>query len=72
MHNEFTAIIEPADEGGFVAFCVEVPEANGQGETEAEALENLRGSIEFVFEARREDALKELPPSSKQAVISVG
>ncbi len=30
MHNEFTAIIE-RDEDWFIAFCPEVPGANGQG-----------------------------------------
>ncbi|MCZ7578388.1 MAG: type II toxin-antitoxin system HicB family antitoxin [Dehalococcoidia bacterium] len=39
MTNEFTAIVEPADEGGFWAYCPEVPGANGQGETVQEALE---------------------------------
>ncbi|MBI5062827.1 MAG: type II toxin-antitoxin system HicB family antitoxin [Desulfatitalea sp.] len=43
MKAEFTAIIEPAPEGGFWAICPEVPGANGQGETIEDAKNNLRG-----------------------------
>ena len=32
MHNEFTAIIEH-DEDWYVAYCPEIPDANGQGRT---------------------------------------
>ena len=32
MHNEFRAIIE-LDEGWFIAYCPEIPRANGQGRT---------------------------------------
>ena len=33
MKDEFTAVLEQADEGGYFAYCPEVSEANGQGET---------------------------------------
>ncbi|MFQ5616484.1 MAG: type II toxin-antitoxin system HicB family antitoxin [Anaerolineales bacterium] len=32
MHNEFTAIIEQ-DENWHIAYCPEIPGANGQGRT---------------------------------------
>ena len=40
MHNEFTAVVE-RDEKWFVAYCPEIPGANGQGKTKAECLKNL-------------------------------
>lgn len=40
----------------YVAFCPEVPEANGQGRTEEECLESLRQAIFLLMEDRREDA----------------
>ena len=40
MHNEFTTIVE-RDEKWFIAYCPEIPGANGQGETKAEALKGL-------------------------------
>jgi predicted RNase H-like HicB family nuclease len=38
----------------FAAFCPEVPEANGQGRTEEEAVASLRAAIELVFADRRD------------------
>ena len=40
----------------YAAFCPEVPEANGQGTTEEEAVASLRAAIDLVFDDRREDA----------------
>jgi len=40
----------------FVAFCPEMPEANGQGRTQEECIESLRQAILLLAEDRREDA----------------
>jgi predicted RNase H-like HicB family nuclease len=51
--RQFTAVIhrgEPA-EGGFWATCLEVPGANGQGETREEYLQNLRDAIQLMLES---------------------
>ena len=61
MRNEFTAVIEEADEGGYFAYCPEVPEANGQGETKEETLTSLRDAITLVLEERREQCLRGVP-----------
>ncbi|MDI6809910.1 MAG: type II toxin-antitoxin system HicB family antitoxin [Candidatus Eisenbacteria bacterium] len=37
MRNEFTAVVE-RDGRWFVAYCPEIPGANGQGKTKAECL----------------------------------
>jgi predicted RNase H-like HicB family nuclease len=57
MHNEFTAIIEQ-DGGWYIAYCPEIPGANGQGKTEEECLASLRQAIELILEDRRQDALR--------------
>lgn len=54
MTNDFTAVYQPADEGGFVAYAEELPGAITQGETLAEARENLAEAIQLVLEANRE------------------
>lgn len=72
MKAEFTAIIEPAPEGGYWAICPEVPGANGQGETVEEAKNNLREAIEFVLEDRRQDILRGLPEDAIQEKVVVG
>jgi predicted RNase H-like HicB family nuclease len=69
MHNEFTAIIEPAGEW-FIAYCPEIPGANGQGRTSEEARENLGEAITLILEDRREDALRGAPESAiRQTVV---
>jgi predicted RNase H-like HicB family nuclease len=57
MHNEFTAMIEQ-DGDWFVAYCPEIPGANGQGRTRPEARANLGEAIALILEDRREDALQ--------------
>ena len=61
MKAEFTAIIEPAPEGGYWVICLEVFGANGQGETIEEAKDSLRQAIELILEDRRADILRGLP-----------
>ena len=71
MRNEFTAIIEK-DDDWFIAYCPEVPGANGQGKTEDECLENLSEAIGLILEDRRQDAMRGLPPDAKQKTVAVG
>ena len=49
----YTAGLEPAEEGGFVVKCVELPVAT-EGETKDEALANLREAIEGYLEVKLE------------------
>jgi len=56
MRNEFTAIIEREDYW-FVAYCPEIPGANGQGKTLEKCRENLAESIALILEDRRQEAL---------------
>lgn len=72
MKAEFTAIIEPAPEGGYWAICPEVPGANGQGETIEETKNSLRQAIELIFEDRKADILRGLPDDVIQDTVMVG
>jgi predicted RNase H-like HicB family nuclease len=72
MKAEFTAILEPAPEGGFWAICPEVPGANGQGETIEEAKNSLRDAIELILEDRKADILRGLPDDAIQEKVMVG
>ena len=71
MHNEFTAVIE-RDEEWFIAYCPEIPGANGQGLTREECVANLAEAIELILEDRREDALRGLPDDAVREVVSIG
>jgi len=48
MHNEFTAVVE-RDGKWFVAFCPEIPGANGLGKTKAECLKSLAEAIDLIL-----------------------
>jgi predicted RNase H-like HicB family nuclease len=54
MQNEFAAVIE-RDGEWYVAYCPEIPGANGQGRTKDEARENLAEAIALIFGDRFED-----------------
>jgi len=51
MRHEFTGVVEK-DGNWFVAYCPEVPGANGQGATRDEALESLRDAISLILDER--------------------
>ena len=70
MHNEFTAIVE-RDGKWFIAYCPEIPGANGQGKTKEECLVNLRDAIELILEDRRQDGLRGIPQDAERVVVNV-
>jgi len=72
MKGEFTAIIEPAPEGGFWAICPEVPGANGQGETLEQTKESLRQAIEMILDDRTSDILRGLPNDAIRDTVAIG
>jgi predicted RNase H-like HicB family nuclease len=49
MRNEFTAVIE-RDGKWYIAYCPEIPGANGQGLTKDEARDNLGEAIALILE----------------------
>ena len=57
MYNEFMAIIE-RDEDWFIAYCPEIPGANGQGRTIEECKQSLAEAIALILEDCREEALQ--------------
>jgi predicted RNase H-like HicB family nuclease len=70
MVNEFTAIIK-RDGDWHVAYCPEIPGANGQGRTKEETRESLAAAIALILEDRREDALRGLPDDAECEVVRV-
>lgn len=60
MNNDFTAVYQAAEEGGYIAWAEELPGAITQGETLEEARENLAEAIQLVLEANREHSQLEL------------
>lgn len=71
MRNEFTAIIEKDGEW-YIAYCPEIPGANGQGRTREEAKKNLAEAIELILDERRKEGLRGIPEDAEQDVVSIG
>jgi predicted RNase H-like HicB family nuclease len=70
MHNEFTAIIEK-DGDWYIAYCPEVPGANGQGKTIEKCKASLAEAISLILEDRRQDAMRGLPEDAIREVVAV-
>ncbi len=68
--KKLTAIVHRGEpgEGGFWATCLEVPGANGQGETREECLADLKQAIQLLLEAEREEVFR-LDPRAETAEL---
>jgi predicted RNase H-like HicB family nuclease len=71
LRNEFTAIIE-RDGKWFIAYCPEIPGANGQGRTKAEARQSLAEAIALILDDRRRDGLRALPRAAVREKVVIG
>ena len=70
MRNEFTAIIE-RDDQWYIAYCPEIPGANGQGKSKEEARQGLAQAITLILEDRREDGMRGVPPDAIQETVVI-
>ena len=68
--KQFTAIVHRGEPGerGYWATCLEVPGANGQGETKAECLRNLAEAVQLILETEREEVFR-LDPKAETAEL---
>jgi predicted RNase H-like HicB family nuclease len=55
-----------------ILYCTEVPGANSQGRTKEEAKESLAEAIALIFEDRRADGLRAVPPEALKETVVVG
>jgi predicted RNase H-like HicB family nuclease len=70
MRNRYTAVVQ-RDGKWFMAFCPEVPEANGQGKTREACLESLAAAIALVLDYRREQGREKAPRGAEQTSVLV-
>ena len=70
MKHEFTAIFE-RDGEWYIAYCPEIPGANGQGKTKEEARQSLADAITLILEDRREDALRGVPRDAERETVTL-
>ena len=70
MSNTYTAIFE-RDGDWHIAWCPEVPGANGQGRTKQETRVSLADAIELILQDRLDDALRGIPDDAERDVVVV-
>jgi predicted RNase H-like HicB family nuclease len=70
MRNEFTAVFE-RDGEWYIAYCPEIPGANGQGRTVEECRASLAEAIALILEDRREDGLRGAPQDALRETVVV-
>ncbi len=68
MHNEFTAVFE-RDGEWYIAYCPEIPGANGQGLTKDEARRSLADAIALILDDRRQEGLRGVPPDAERDTV---
>ena len=68
MHNEFTAVFEHDGEW-HIAYCPEIPGANGQGRTKEEARQSLAEAIALILDDRREEGLRGVPVNAERETV---
>lgn len=68
---KLTAVFEPDEESGYIAYIEEIPGVNTQGETLEEAKINLLEALNLIIETRRSMAESELKknPTPKRKLI---
>ena len=71
MRNEFTAVVE-RDRRWYIAYCLEVLGANGQGRSKAAAVKNLADAIALILDDRRKDGLRGVPAKAIREKVVVG
>ncbi len=70
MKHEFTAIFE-RDGDWYIAYCPEIPGANGQGRTKEEARQSLAEALALILEDRREDSLRGVPDDVERETVTL-
>ncbi len=70
MKHEFTAVIEK-DDDWFIAWCPEIPGANGQGRTRQECKQSLSEAIALILQDRLEDGLRGVPEDAEHDVVTI-
>jgi len=65
----YAVVIERAEDGGYGAWCPDLPGCVALGDTEAETLEEMRQAIQFHLDGLREDGQPIPHPSTVAATV---
>jgi len=70
LARQFTAIVQ-RDGKWFIAFCPEVPGANGQGRTRASCLKSLAGGIKLMLDIQEEELASLCGADAKRTLVKI-
>ena len=70
MQYKFTAIFEKGEKY-YIGYCLEVPEANGQGKTVEECRQSLIQAIKLVLKDRKNEITSSLPKNVIKEEITI-
>lgn len=62
-------ILEPAEEGGFTIYVPSLPGCISEGDTEEEAMTNIKEAIELYLEPVDEDIFDSADKTIKEVVV---
>ncbi|MCI0484945.1 MAG: type II toxin-antitoxin system HicB family antitoxin [candidate division NC10 bacterium] len=62
-------VLEPSDEGGFTVYVPSLPGCISEGETEEEALANIREAIELYLEPVDDDLTRNEGAKVRELVV---
>ncbi len=62
-------VLEPSDERGFTVYVPSLPGCISEGDTEAEALANIREAIELYLEAVDDDLVPAPPDQVRELEV---
>lgn len=65
----YAIIIERAEDGGYGAWCPDLPGCVALGDTEAETIAEMKAAIEFHLDGLRQDGLPIPHPTTVAATI---
>lgn len=66
---EYTAILEPAEEGGYVVSVPVIPGCRTEGDTFEEAVTNVKDAITGCLEVLKDEGM-EIPEEKPETVIT--
>jgi predicted RNase H-like HicB family nuclease len=70
LTRQFTALIQ-RDGKWFIAFCPEVPGANGQGRTRASCLKSLVSAIKLMLKIQEEELASHCHEDAERTLVKV-
>ena len=68
--RKFTALVQ-RDGKWFIAFCPEVPGANGQGRTKKQCLESLAAAIKLMLQIQEEELAQLTRNDAERMLVEV-